>query len=146
MKGLRRLLVRFQAWLDRTGLGSIARFRRRPLGKAGIGFQGERAAARYLKRQGYRVVTRNFRAAGAEIDLIALDGPTLVFVEVKSRTALSAGRPEEAVDLHKQYRLRRAAEIFSARHHARGRPTRFDVVAISGRGTNVQFELFKDAF
>ncbi len=50
-----------------------------------LGRRGERAAEKYLRRNGYRIVARNFRAAGAEIDLVAMDGETLVFVEVKTR-------------------------------------------------------------
>jgi len=111
-----------------------------------LGRRGEREAARFLRRQGLTVVTRNFRAAGAEIDLVALDGPTLVFVEVKTRIEMGAGRPEEAVDHRKQYRLRRAAEVFAARYHAHDRNTRFDVVAICGDGSERRFEHFKDAF
>lgn len=111
-----------------------------------LGQRGERVAARYLRRRGYRIVTRNFRAAGAEIDLVALDGPTLVFIEVKTRLAASAGAPEEAVGRRKQERLRRAAQIYGARHRAEDRPMRFDVVAISGEGRRRRVELFKDAF
>lgn len=76
-----------------------------------LGRRGERAAEKYLRRHGYRIVTRNFRAAGAEIDLIAMDGDTLVFVEVKTRRNRAAGAPEEAVDARKQSRMRRAAEV-----------------------------------
>src|SRR5207253_2161144 len=96
-----------------------------------LGDRGEWAARRFLKRQGYDVVTKNFRASGAEIDIIALDGPTLVFVEVKTRASFVAGRPEEAVDDVKQSHIRRAAEIFAARYKATNRPQRFDIVAIS---------------
>ena len=59
-------------------------------------------AEKYLRRNGYRIVKRNFRAAGAEIDLVAMDGDTLVFVEVKTRRSRDAGAPEEAVDERKQ--------------------------------------------
>jgi uncharacterized protein (TIGR00252 family) len=78
-----------------------------------LGRRGERAAEKYLKRNGYRIVARNFRASGAEIDLVAIDGETLVFVEVKTRRSRSAGAPEDAVDERKQSRMRRAAEAFS---------------------------------
>lgn len=124
---------------DRGGAGSAPRGGR-------LGPRGERAAARYIRRRGYRIVARNFRAAGAEIDLVALDGPTLVFIEVKTRLADRAGAPEEAVDWRKQNRLRRAAAIYGARHRADDRPMRFDVVAISGQGRGRRVEIFKDAF
>ena|SRR5690349_13552908 len=110
------------------------------------GARCERAAARHLRWRGYRIVARNFRAAGAEIDLVALDGDTLVFVEVKARRSLVAGTPEAAVDERKQHRIRRAAEIFVDRHRARRKPIRFDVVAITGDGRGRKFELLRDAF
>ena len=96
----RDLIARASAW--------IAELRARvPLGR-----RGERAAEKYLRRNGYRIVKRNFRAAGAEIDLVAMDGDVLVFVEVKTRRSRDAGAPEEAVDERKQKQIRRAAEIF----------------------------------
>src|SRR5579863_3056366 len=58
-----------------------------------LGRRGERAAEKYLKRNGYRIVARNFRAAGAEIDLVAMDGETLGCVEVKTRRSRDAGAP-----------------------------------------------------
>ena len=83
-----------------------------------LGPRGERAAEKYLRRDGYRIVARNFRAAGAEIDIVAMDGETLVFVEVKTRRSREAGAPEEAVDERKQKQIRRAAEIFATRYRA----------------------------
>lgn len=146
MGSLDALVDRIRAWLrglsrhsrdagDRTRRATV------PLGRA-----GERLAARYLRRSGYRIVARNFRAAGAEIDLIAAEGETIVFVEVKTRLGSRAGRPEEAVDGLKQERIRRAAEIYLSRHRAHDRPIRFDVVAISGAGADRRLELFRDAF
>lgn len=111
-----------------------------------LGAWGERVAARHLKRAGYRIVSRNFRAAGAEIDLVALDGETLVFVEVKTRLGARAGDPQEAVDWRKQSTIRRAAAIFASRNRAESRPIRFDVVAIAGDGVERRVEILKDAF
>lgn len=111
-----------------------------------FGRRGERLAERHLKSRGYRIVARNFRAAGAEIDLVALDGETLVFVEVKARRSTAAGTPAEAADARKQHRLRRAATVFAAGRHADGRPMRFDVVAISGEGRRRSLEHLRDAF
>src|ERR1700758_792484 len=62
------------------------------------GRRGEQVAARHLKRCGYLILARNYRAAGAEIDLVALDDDTLVFVEVKLRAGSRFGTPAEAVD------------------------------------------------
>ncbi len=103
-------------------------------------------AERYLRRSGYRIVARNYRADGGEIDLVAMEGETLVFVEVKMRRSLEAGAPAEAVDARKQQRLRRAASAFAARMRAGARPMRFDIVAINAAEGRPRIELFKDAF
>lgn len=112
----------------------------------GLGRLGERLAERYLRRHGYRIVKRNFRAAGAEIDLVALDGDTLVFVEVKTRRGERAGTPAEAVGTLKQERLRRAAAAYVTRYRVGPRPMRFDVVAICGEGGSRRLDLLRDAF
>ena len=130
-------LRRGDAW-TRAGQASATRI--------GLGAWGERVAARHLKRSGYRIISRNFRAAGAEIDLVAMDGETLVFVEVKTRLGARAGDPQEAVDWRKQSTIRRAAAIFASRNRAESRPMRFDVVAIAGDGVERRVEILKDAF
>ncbi len=112
-----------------------------PLGRA-----GERAAEKYLKRNGYRIVARNFRAAGAEIDMVAMDGDTLVFVEVKTRRSRIAGAPEEAVDKRKQHRMRRAAEAFLVQYRAGEKELRFDIVAVDAGGKRLGIELLRNAF
>jgi putative endonuclease len=111
-----------------------------------LGRRGERIAERHLKRKGYRILERNFRGAGAEIDLVAMDGDTLVFVEVKTRRTTRSGMPEEAVNPHKQRHLRRAGEVYAGNHRAHDRPIRFDVVAILEDGSGRHLELLKDAF
>jgi putative endonuclease len=92
-----------------------------------LGRRGERAAARYLRRRGLRVITRSYRTTRGEIDLIARDGDTLVFVEVKTRRA---GRPAEAVTPEKQRRLTLAALQFLKRFDLLEQRCRFDVVAV----------------
>lgn len=92
-----------------------------------LGAEGERAAARYLRRRGMRVILRGYRTSHGEIDLIARDGETLVFVEVKSRRR---GSPAEAVSLEKQRRLTLAALQFLKRHELLEQASRFDVVAV----------------
>ncbi len=111
-----------------------------------LGRRGERAAEKYLKRNGYRIVARNFRAAGAEIDLVAIDGETLVFVEVKTRRSRISGAPEEAVDERKQLRMRRAAEAFATRYRAGEKELRFDIVAVNAAGKRLGIELLRNAF
>ncbi len=115
-------------------------------GQVALGRRGERAAERHLRRNGYRIVVRNFRAAGAEIDLVAVDGDTLVFVEVKTRRSRAAGAPEEAVDERKQTRMRRAAEVFARRYRADEIEMRFDIVAIDASGKRLEIELLRNAF
>lgn len=95
-----------------------------------LGSGGERAAARFLKKQGYRIVARGYSSRLGEIDLVALDGDCLVFVEVKTRRSNAAGRPDEAVHLDKQKRLTRAALAYLKRHGLLEHSARFDVVAI----------------
>jgi putative endonuclease len=111
-----------------------------------LGAQGERAAEQYLKRHGYRIVRRNFRALGAEIDLVAMDGDTLVFIEVKTRRSFGAGAPEEAVDIRKQSRLRRAGEAFAIQYGASERTMRFDIVAVNAAGPRFGIEILRNAF
>ncbi len=95
-----------------------------------LGNAGERLAARHLRRLGMRILHRQYRTPMGEIDLIAQDGQTLVFVEVKTRRGISAGLPAEAVDRRKQAQLTRLALVFLKKHRLLDRPARFDVVAI----------------
>ncbi len=136
---LRRFLSRF------GGINSLPDGNSRR-DKETLGAQGERLAIRRLRRAGYRIVARNYRAAGAEIDVVAMDGDTLVFVEVKTRTSSGAGRPEESVHGLKQHRIRRAAAIFARNRAMNECPMRFDVVAISRPAGRWQLEIIKDAF
>jgi putative endonuclease len=100
-----------------------------------IGQRGERAAARYLRRQGYTIVARGQRQRIGEIDLVAVDPRTtprtIVFVEVKTRESHVAGHPAEAVDERKQVRLTRLALAYLKFHSLLDQPARFDVVAIT---------------
>jgi putative endonuclease len=122
-------------WRSFAGLDRIA-----------LGRRGERIAERHLRRRGYRILERNFRGAGVEIDLVAMDGETLVFVEVKTRRTALAGMPQEAVNSYKQRHLRRAGEVYAQCHHVHDCPMRFDVVAILEDGSGRYLELLKDAF
>ena len=109
-----------------SALAAADAFPPKPLGQ-----RGEDAAARFLKRLGYKVLARSSRLWPGEIDLVALDGRTVVFVEVKTRTSQDAGHPAEAVDLRKQRRLTRLAVTFLKRHGLLEYPARFDVVAVT---------------
>lgn len=103
-------------------------FRRRSV--AALGPRGERAAAEFLEKLGYRILDRGRRFRFGEIDLVALDGESIVFVEVKTRRRDNRGDPSEAVDRGKQERLTRSALAYLKRRRLLGRRTRFDVVSI----------------
>ncbi len=92
-----------------------------------LGDRGERTAARYLRRIGMRVLQRGYRTSRGEIDLIAREGDTLVFVEVKARRQ---GIPAEAVTLEKQRRITQTALHFQRRYNVLEQSSRFDIVAI----------------
>jgi putative endonuclease len=96
-----------------------------------LGQQGEALAARFLRRRGYKILARGTRLGIGELDLIARDGATVVFVEVKTRQSQQAGHPVEAVDPNKQRRLTRLAVTFLKKHRLLDTPARFDIVAIT---------------
>jgi putative endonuclease len=117
-----------------------------PTLKPPVGTVGEALAADYLTGRGYHVLERNFRCRGGEIDLIALDGGTLVFVEVKLRRTLSRGSPLEAVTAVKQARVRKAAQQYLSlcgRVFAR---IRFDVICIMKSARTTDITHMKAAF
>src|ERR1051325_8504580 len=95
-----------------------------------LGYLGERAAEKFLRRCGYKIVARGSRLPGGELDLVAVDGRTVVFVEVKTRSSQQFGPPQEAVDENKQRRLTRAALSYLKRHGLLEYRSRFDVVAV----------------
>ena len=110
-----------------------------------LGRSGEDRAARHLAEQGFTILERNYTAPQGELDLIALDGDTLVFVEVKTRTSSAYGAPELAVDRRKQERMVKAALGYLKHKKLHQMPCRFDVVAISGEGGD-KVELIRNAF
>lgn len=95
-----------------------------------LGARGERVAARYLRRQGYHIVELRARNLYGEVDIIAVDGRTVVFAEVKTRKSLSAGHPAEAVTEQKQRRITRSALAYLKHHHLLEHASRFDVIAV----------------
>ncbi len=112
-----------------------------------LGKQGEELACRELRRRGYAILARRFRTRFGEIDIIARDGPTLVFIEVKTRSSVAFGRPADAVTLRKQAKIGLMASEFLVRHSRRLNPCRFDVVAVTveeGRAPDI--EVFRGAF
>jgi putative endonuclease len=110
---------------------AVSRWLQRFFPKKTLGQRGEAAAARYLCRRGYKILARGDRLAPGELDLVALDRDTIVFIEVKTRQSHAAGHPAEAVDDRKQRRLTKLAVTFLKRHGLLERPARFDVMAIT---------------
>ncbi|MDQ2818159.1 MAG: YraN family protein [Candidatus Eremiobacteraeota bacterium] len=110
------------------------------------GSQGERAAEALLRERGYHILERNFRCRGGEVDLIAIDGGTLVFVEVKTRSSLSRGSPIEAVTALKQARVRKAAQEYLAYSGQVFGRVRFDVIAVMQTARRTDMTHFKAAF
>jgi putative endonuclease len=96
-----------------------------------LGREGEDLAARFLTKQGYRILERNYRTRSGEIDLVALHDGAVVFVEVKTRTSDAFGAPELAVNPRKQQRMVKAALGYLKYKKLHQVPCRFDVVAIT---------------
>jgi putative endonuclease len=114
--------------------------------KKALGREGERVAERYLVNKGYRVVERNYRCRGGEVDLILLDRRIIVFVEVKTRSDHGFGNPLEAVEPRKQQRMILAARLFIHQRKLHERDARFDVVGISWPGIAPVVEHVQNAF
>ncbi len=100
------------------------------MGQQELGRRGEDAAAAYLERTGMTVVERNWRCKAGEVDLVALDGSEIVFVEVKTRKTTATGQPEEAVTPAKQRRYKRLAEAYLQQAGLSDVTVRFDVVSL----------------
>ena len=111
-----------------------------------FGKTGEDLACRELERRGYAIVARRHRRRGGELDIIARDGPTLVFIEVKARDDRSFGEAAEAVTARKRRRIVRLAIEYVMRHHLANVPCRFDVVSIHFDAGRPAIEIFQNAF
>jgi putative endonuclease len=113
-----------------------------------LGDRGERTAARYLRRQGFKILARQYSNRFGEVDLIALDGDWVVFVEVKTRQNAAAGLPVEAVTPEKQSRLTRAALAFLKARGLLEARARFDVVAVMwpANSKRPEIEHYRNAF
>ncbi len=104
---------------------------RRPWWRRWFGNRCERAAAKYLKRQGYRIVARNYSCVQGELDLVAVDGHCIVFVEVRSTSTDDLTKTAASVDRAKQRRLTNLALHFLQQHRLLNHPARFDVLILS---------------
>ncbi len=115
--------------------------------KAQIGRKGEEIALHFLRKKRYQILERRFRVLKGEIDIIAMDRKTLVFIEVKTRTGDLYGRPEESVTPAKQNQIRKLALGYLNGRQAGSTGCRFDVVSVRIRGDGKpRIEHFKDAF
>jgi putative endonuclease len=128
--------ARIREWFSR-------RFPEKSLGK-----RGEDAAAKFLKRQGFHILARSLDSPLGELDIVAVDGRTVVFVEVKTRRSNDAGLPSEAIDQRKEQRMTQAALAYLKSKRLLSYSARFDVVAITWPENVHQptIEHFKNAF
>ena len=110
------------------------------------GSEGEAIAADFLTKRGYKIVEKNFKCDLGEIDLIAWEGKTLVFVEVKARSSSRFGGPEGAVTPRKQEKINRVAAAYLQQKRQLTALCRFDVVGIVKEGSDVSITLFQNAF
>lgn len=111
-----------------------------------FGQTSEAIAADYLQRNGYRILVRNYRTKLGEIDLIARDGDTLAFIEVKARRSARYGNPKYAVNRWKQKKISMAALAYLKSTKQMNVRARFDVLAILSLKNPPQIELVKNAF
>ena len=116
--------------------------------KIAAGRQGEESAVRYLRSNGYRILERNVRARFGEIDIVAQDKEVLCFVEVKTRSSVRFGWPEEAVTFQKRQKLIRLAQWYLRRRGKTSTPVRFDVLSLlpAPDGSQGRIRLIKGAF
>jgi putative endonuclease len=110
-----------------------------------LGEKGEGLAVKFLKKKGYKIVERNYRTPLGEIDIIAYDGETLAFIEVKTRESISYGQPYEAVNFFKRRKISHVALLY-LKKLKEVPPCRFDVVSIHYKDGKPELELIKDAF
>lgn len=111
-----------------------------------LGKIGEDLACREIKRRGYAILARRYRRRGGEIDIVARDGQTVVFVEVKTREGREFGEAAEAVTRLKRRRMTQVALDYLARHHLTECPCRFDVVSIQMENEQPVIEVYQNAF
>ncbi len=111
-----------------------------------LGSEGESLALRFLKRKGYTILARNYQTRIGEIDIIAKDGETVVFIEVKTRSSDTFAAPFESVNVTKRMKMRNVASLFLKKHSPE-LPARFDVISVTRNGKGqVSIHHIRDAF
>jgi len=112
-----------------------------------LGERGEALAVRYLRKKGYKILERNYRCRWGEIDLVASDKGSLVFIEIKTRASTDFGQPQEAVGFSKQKKLILSAKAYMVERHVDEETNaRFDVVAVHLGQSDPWIDVIKDAF
>ncbi len=116
-----------------------------------IGNIGEEAAVITLKKQGYKIIERNYRTKMGEIDIIARDGEYTVFVEVRLRKSNAFGTPADTIDERKQQKIIKTAQLYAVKNDIYDTPMRFDAVLINAdtdgeKLINKEIQIIKDAF
>jgi putative endonuclease len=114
--------------------------------KDAVGRYGEQVAVEWLERAGLEVLSRNWRCAEGELDIVAREGDALVFCEVKTRSSTRFGDPSEAVNPDKVARIRRLALRWLAANGVSGRELRFDVVTVLRGADGVRVRHLRGAF
>ena len=110
-----------------------------------FGLDGEGRAAKYFKKQGYEIISRNFQSRFGEIDIIAENKEYIIFAEVKARSENSIAEPKEFVDLRKQRKIIKTAEIFLSENFTEKQP-RFDVVEVKKEKGKISINHIQNAF
>ena len=116
-----------------------------------IGNIGEEAAVITLKKQGYKIIERNYRTKLGEIDIIAKDGEYTVFVEVRLRKSNAFGSPADTIDERKQQKIIKTAQLYAVKNEIYDTPMRFDAVLINSETdgeklVNEEIQIIKNAF
>ncbi|MEK7581165.1 MAG: YraN family protein [Patescibacteria group bacterium] len=115
------------------------------MNKTALGKYGEDLAGAYLTKLGYKIIERNFRIRGGEIDIIATDVNTLVYVEVKTRSTHQFGLPEESVNYYKLKFMERASKFYRLQRKNLPELERIDVVSVDLSGSEAKIKLIKNA-
>lgn len=111
-----------------------------------LGKRGELAAADFLKKNGYRILYKNYKSKLGEIDIIAKDKDSICFVEVKTRSSDKFGLPQEALSSFKQRQIAKAALNFLKENNLLDKQARFDVISLLYSGESPKIDLIKNAF
>jgi putative endonuclease len=111
-----------------------------------VGHQGEAIALKYLKKNGYKIIEKNYRSKLGEIDIIAKDQKTLTFIEVKTRQSVRYGHPKAAITHQKQKKISMVALGYLKETNQSNHKARFDVVSIIIEDKKPQVEIVKNAF